>query len=184
MVVSRRWAAGDAKPAPEISGLPKSPIVLTPPYTRLNRVFSELTLEGFGVQLSQGERYARRNQAFGSTDHSSYNHKLGDCAFMTEPYIVQGMQRLPQWPWGLASVTSVLAIGLGLWLGSWLAVIPVGFIILAAWCLHTRIRCPQCSRRLRSRSVALDEHERKLQYFYDCPHCRITWDPDCITESD
>jgi hypothetical protein len=103
---------------------------------------------------------------------------------MTEPFIVQKMQRLPQWPWALASVTSVLAIGLGVWLGWWVVVIPVGFIFFAAWYLHTHIRCPQCSRRLRSRSVSLDKHDWKRQYFYDCPDCQVTWDPDCITESD
>src|SRR5690242_20177371 len=98
---------------------------------------------------------------------------------MTEPFPTRRMPRLPTWPWACASVTSAFAIGLGVWLGSWLVIIPVAFIIFGAWFLHTRIRCPQCSRRLRSRSVALDQHAWKQQYFYDCPDCQVTWDPDC-----
>ena len=76
---------------------------------------------------------------------------------MTEPFPIQRMPRLPTWPWVCASVTSVFTIGFGVWLGSWLMIIPMAFIIFGAWYLHTRMRCPRCSRRLRSRSVAIDQ---------------------------
>jgi hypothetical protein len=103
---------------------------------------------------------------------------------MTEPFPIQKMSRLPTWPGIGIHIAAVLAIGLGVWFGVWLVIIPVIVVALSAWYLHTRIRCPQCSRRLRSRSVDLDERGWKQQYFYDCPDCQVTWDPDCVTESD
>jgi hypothetical protein len=103
---------------------------------------------------------------------------------VTEPFPTRKMRRPPMWPWNLASLTCALAVVLGFWLGAWVLLVPVAGIFFAAWYFHTRVRCPQCSRRLRSRSVSLDEHDWKRRYFYDCADCEITWDPDLVTESD
>ena len=45
-------------------------------YPGKKRLFPELILRGFRIFVNQGERFRRKNQGFGSTNHWSYDHKL------------------------------------------------------------------------------------------------------------
>src|SRR5689334_8653196 len=94
-------------------------------------------------------------------------------ACLASPAGTSGYSRLP----GVGTLALV-----GYFDNSWLAVIPFVVAALLGWHRYSRIRCPRCLRRLRARVVALDD--LRDRFFYDCLHCRITWDPKYITQRD
>jgi hypothetical protein len=75
----------------------------------------------------------------------------------------------------------VPAMGLAFWLRTWWPVIiaaATGFVFTLY--LKNTARCPECSRRLRYFTEYLDSTETDEKELYNCPHCRITWDPNII----
>src|SRR5437899_2149939 len=98
---------------------------------------------------------------------------------MDQLYPIQSMRWSPNKHFRLISFAAVVCIFLAaLLLWTWLASLPFLVIGIAWWHMTFRIRCPQCSRRMRAREVPLDDDRKQL--FFDCAHCHITWDPTYI----
>jgi hypothetical protein len=103
---------------------------------------------------------------------------------MTTEFPKERMGRLPRWGTPLFVGAALATIALCGLVSAWFMALPFIVAIFLGWYYHTRIRCPRCRRRLRSRSVPLDVQITRQQIYYDCPDCRVTWDPDVITYHD
>ncbi len=78
--------------------------------------------------------------------------------------------------------TGVIGIDLcmiSLW---WIAGV-IGTIGLLIWHDCTRVRCPRCGKRMRSRRVLLPGCGLDRGLYYDCHDCRVVWDPDVTYSS-
>ena len=85
---------------------------------------------------------------------------------------------------GIVFLLGFIAIMTNPWTGWWINVLLL--ILLTVGCVlgeKLRNRCPNCAAILTSRRVLLDSKHGDERLYYDCPHCRITWDPDRIISS-
>jgi hypothetical protein len=101
------------------------------------------------------------------------------------PYPTRAMPRFWHNHSNLFGLTCVATMALILWTdSSWYAVLP--FVVGPLLTLHMRryVRCPRCDRRLPARLVDVTDTRFSLRYFYDCPNCQTTWDPQFIERSD
>lgn len=93
------------------------------------------------------------------------------------PYQTQSLRRFPRY---------IRGVELAIWGGVfaaiwhtesmfWPGAVGLGVSSLV-WCLvYTQFRCPVCRQRLTSRNE-IDFNEVD-HLFYDCDHCKITYDP-------
>ena len=88
------------------------------------------------------------------------------------------MSPLPRWPNALFVGASLATVALSGLVNNWFIALPFLAVFFVGWFYGTRIRCPRCRRRLHSHGVSLDAKNTKHQMYYDCPDCRVTWDPD------
>jgi hypothetical protein len=58
----------------------------------------------------------------------------------------------------------------------WYALLPFAAATIFMLRVALFVRCPKCSRRLKAR---LQGHTNcySLWFLYDCPKCKVTWDP-------
>jgi hypothetical protein len=116
------------------------------------------------------------------TTHET-SHSLSGKTRVEPSFPVRRMSRLPRWYEWVFSIGCLGTMGLVGWFNnSWFGVIPFLLVVFLGWHRHTRIRCPQCSRRLRASVVTLDSHRDR--FYYDCRDCQITWDPRYVMWSD
>ena len=51
---------------------------------------------------------------------------------------------------------------------------------LLIWYDMVHVRCPRCNQRTRSRQAFIEGRPFAQRVYYDCHHCRTTWDPDIV----
>ena len=99
-----------------------------------------------------------------------------------QPFPTQTMS-YPRWTMRAFFLSPLVALGLNYaFHTSWFWTIPCGVVVIGECQQRLFIRCPQCSRRLHVRTVRqkLGQFEQEDYMFYDCPDCKITWDPHII----
>ncbi len=105
---------------------------------------------------------------------------------MNETYQVKRWKSF-QWRWAV-TLLALLGLGIVALAGSytWLGIAALG--AFAGLCVYASLRvyCPQCSGRLSHRTIILDQRtdagEKQFRHLYDCPKCRVTWDPEIVTD--
>ena len=92
-----------------------------------------------------------------------------------------------QWRWAIA-LLAVLVLGIIALAASYTGLGIASVVTFAALCLYgsSHAYCPQCSGRLKHRRVILEQRteagNKQFKHLYDCPRCRVTWDPEIVTD--
>jgi hypothetical protein len=100
-----------------------------------------------------------------------------------QPFPTMSM-KYPRWTILAFFLSPLVALGLNYaFHTSWFWTIPGCVIVILICQQRLFILCPQCSRRLHGRTVRqkLGQFEQEDHMFYDCPDCKVTWDPHIIT---
>ena len=100
------------------------------------------------------------------------------------PFPIQSMPNYPRWHIAAFFLSPLIALGLNyIFHTSWFWAVPCCVVVILVCQQRFLIRCPQCSRRLHIRTVRqkLGACEQEDHMFYDCPVCKVTWDPHIIT---
>jgi DNA-directed RNA polymerase subunit RPC12/RpoP len=120
------------------------------------------------------EKQAWREKIRAATDGSNQR--------IVQPFPTQRMS-YPRWTMRAFLLTPLVALGLNYAFQTyWFWTILCGVIVFGVYEQRMLIRCPHCSRRLHVRTVRLKlgTREEDDHMFYDCPHCKVTWDPHII----